>query len=64
MVWTAWREALRAQLITAMESTHGSLMSIPKLECVVDELAVLGQRTDHGMIAQEWQHLLFRSLGA
>ena len=37
-------------------------MGIPKLECVVDELAVLAQRTDHGMIAQKWQHFLLWSL--
>ena len=37
-------------------------MGIPKLECVMDELAVLTQRTDHGMLAQKWQHLLLRRL--
>ena len=45
-----------------MVGAPGSLMGIPKLECVVDELAVLFQRADHGMIAQKWQHFLFRSL--
>ena len=37
-------------------------MGIPKLECVVDELAVLTQGTNHGMIAQEWQHFLLGCL--
>ena len=37
-------------------------MGIPKLECVVNELAVLLERTNHGMITQKWQHFLFRSL--
>jgi hypothetical protein len=45
-----------------MVDALGSLMGIPKLECVVDELAVLCQRADHGMITQERQRLLSRSL--
>src|SRR5271156_6686264 len=37
-------------------------MGIPKLECVVGELAVLAQRANHGMNAQERHGLLLGPL--
>ena len=49
---------LPARLIAATGRRSGSLMGIPKLECVVDELAVLTQWPDHWMITQEWQCFL------
>jgi hypothetical protein len=51
-----------AFLRVAIARALGSLMGIPKLERIVDKLAVLRERADHGMIAQKWQYFLLRSL--
>jgi hypothetical protein len=44
--------AALAQLIAAVARVLGSFVGLPELECIVNELAVLAHRADHGMIAQ------------
>jgi hypothetical protein len=41
-----------AQLVAAVARVSGSFVGVPELECVVDELAVLAQGADHGMIEE------------
>jgi hypothetical protein len=54
--------AVSAWLNVAMARVLDSLMGIPKLKCVVDELAVLLEWTNYGMSAQKGHYFLFRSL--
>jgi hypothetical protein len=55
-------EAWQIESVAFAQRSSGSLSGVPKLECVVDKLAILTHWADHRMIAHKCHYFLFGGL--